>query len=108
MSALFHSLVALTYFALGAAAAFGLPLLSAAVEPVLALFAGGAVLIVGVLTHQSIVHGNRGRDIMRELGVVSASSEAMQRDLESARKELREIKTKFGGDPMGSSGSELE
>lgn len=102
--ALFHSLVALTYIALGAAAAFGLPLLSAAVEPVLALFAGAAVLIVGALTHQSIVHSSRGRDIMRELGVVSSSSEAMQRELESTRDGLREIKTQFGGGPLASSG----
>jgi cyclic-di-GMP phosphodiesterase TipF (flagellum assembly factor) len=109
MSALFHSLVALTYIALGAAAAFGLPLLGTAIEPVLALFAGAAVLIVGALTHQSIVHGSRGRDIMRELGIVASTGEAMQRDLQAARSELREIKTNISAaTPGGSSGIELE
>ena len=92
MSVLFHSLVALTYIALGAAVAFGLPLASAAIEPVLAFFVGGAVLVGGALVHQSIVNSNRGRDIMREIEVVSLSNEAMQRDLEAARNELHEIK----------------
>lgn len=108
MSVLFHSLVALTYIALGAAAAFGLPLLSVTIEPVLALFAGGAVLIGGAIAHQSIVNSSRGRDIMRELIVVSSSSEAMQRDLEATRNELREIKSHIGDEnPLGS-GMELE
>ncbi len=109
MSVLFHSLVALTYIALGAAAAFGLPLLSAAVEPVLALFAGGAVLIGGALAHQSIVNNSRGRDIIRELSIVLTSNETMQRDLDAARNELRKMKSHFGDDnPLGASDMELE
>jgi len=109
MSVLFHGLVALTYIALGAATAFGLPLLSASVEPVLALFAGGAVLIGGAFAHQSMVNSSRGRDIMRELSVVASSNEAMQRDLEATRSELHDIKTHFGDDnPLGASDIELE
>ena len=57
MSVLFHSLVALTYIALGAAAAFGLPLLSVTIEPVLALFAGGAVLIGGAMLFFIVLFG---------------------------------------------------
>jgi cyclic-di-GMP phosphodiesterase TipF (flagellum assembly factor) len=91
MSFLFHSLVALSYILLGAAAAFGLPLLATGIEPMLAFFVGGA------LGHQGLVQANRGRYIARELSVVSASSEALQRELESARDELREIKTRIGG-----------
>ena len=93
MSALFHSLVALSYVALGAAAAFGLPLLNAGIEPMIGLFAGAAILVVGALGHQSVVHGSRGRFIARELSTVSATREAMQRDLEHACSELHEIKT---------------
>jgi len=79
------------------------------VEPVLAFFAGGAVLIGGAFAHQSIVNSSRGRDIMRELSVVSATNEAMQRDLEATRSELRDIKTHFGDDnPLGASDIELE
>ena len=109
MSVLFHSLVSLTYIALGATAAFGLPLASAAIEPALAFFVGGAVLFGGALVHQSIVNSNRGRDIMREIEVVSLSNEAMQRDLEATRNELHEIKEQIGEDKqLGGSGLVLE
>ena len=97
MSVLFHSLVALSYIALGAVAAFGLPLLSAGIEPMLAMFAGGAVLVVGAIGHQALVQATRGRYIARELSLVSSSSEAMQRELQDARDELRDIKTKISG-----------
>jgi cyclic-di-GMP phosphodiesterase TipF (flagellum assembly factor) len=109
MAALFHSLVALSYVALAAAAAFGLPLLSAGIEPMLALFAGAAVLVVGALGHQSVVQSTRGRYIARELAVVSTTNEAMYRELEEARGELREIKTQVGGgDHLGHAGADLE
>ena len=73
------------------------------------LFAGAAVLVVGALGHQSIVHGSRGRFIARELGTVSATNEAMQRDLEHARSELHDIKNQFGGGhPLGPPGADLE
>jgi len=108
MSALFHSLVALSYVALGAAAAFGLPLLNADIEPMIGLFAGAAILVVGALGHQCVAHGSRGRFIARELSTVSATSEAMQRDLEHACSELHEIKTQFGDHPLGPYGADLE
>lgn len=85
MSVLFHSLVVLSYAALGAAVAFDLPLLSA------------GILVVGALSHQSVVHGSRGRLIARKLSVVTSASVSMQRDLELARNELHDIKTQFGG-----------
>ncbi len=109
MAFIFHSLVALSYIALGAAAAFGLPLLSAGIEPMLALFAGGAVLVVGALGHQSVVNGTRGRFIAQELSVVASTNEAMLRDLEEARNELREIKSQVGGGHLPSpAGADLE
>ena len=109
MSVLFHGLVALSYIAVAAAAAFGLPLLSAGIEPMLALFAGAAILVVGALAHQSVVQNKRGRYIAAELSTVAFTSEAVQRDLELARNELREIKTRFGGGHShGVPGADLE
>ncbi|MDP6473641.1 MAG: EAL domain-containing protein [Alphaproteobacteria bacterium] len=109
MAFIFHSLVALSYIALAAAAAFGLPLLSTGIEPMLALFAGGAVLVIGALGHQSVVNGTRGRYIAQELSVVASTNEAMLRDLEEARNELREIKSQVGGGHLPSpAGADLE
>ncbi|MBR45973.1 MAG: hypothetical protein CMM31_05770, partial [Rhodospirillaceae bacterium] len=97
MSGLFHSLVALSYIVLGAVAAFGLPLLSAGIEPMMAVFIGGAVLVVGAIGHQALAQATRGRYIARELSLVSSTSEAMQRELQNARDELHDIKSKIGG-----------
>jgi hypothetical protein len=56
-----------------------------------------------------VLQGTRGRDIVRELNVVSSTSEAMQCDLELARNELREIKTQIGGGhQLGPAGADLE
>lgn len=109
MSVLFHGLVALSYIAVAAAAAFGLPLLSTGIEPMLALFAGAAILVVCALGHQSVVQNRRGRFIAAELSTVTTNSAAVQRNLELARNELREIKTRFGGGhPLGVPGADHE
>ncbi|MDA0229672.1 MAG: EAL domain-containing protein [Proteobacteria bacterium] len=109
MSVLFHGLVALSYIAIAAAAAFGLPLLSTGIEPMLALFAGAAILVVSALGHQSVVQNKRGRYIAHELSAVTSTSAAVQRDLELARNELREIKTRFSDShPLGVPGADLE
>ncbi len=55
MSVIFHNLVVLSYIGVAVAAAFGLPVLCAGIEPIIALFVGAAILIVGALVYQSVL-----------------------------------------------------
>jgi cyclic-di-GMP phosphodiesterase TipF (flagellum assembly factor) len=98
MTVIFHILIALTYVTLGAVVGFVLPQSQAGLEPTVAAFSGGAVLLVSALAHQSLTQYFRGRSITQQLGSVASASDAVQRQLDDARQELRDLRLSINGD----------
>jgi len=98
MTVIFHILIALTYVTLGAVVGFVLPQSQAGLEPTSAAFAGGAVLLISALAHQSLTQYFRGRRITQQLGAVATASDAVQQQLEVARQELHELRLSINGE----------
>lgn len=98
MTVIFHILIALSYVTLGVVVGFVLPQSQAGLEPTVAAFSGGAVLLVSALAHQTLTQYLRGRNITQQLGSVASASDAVQRQLDDARQELRELRLSINGD----------
>ncbi|MSO73684.1 MAG: EAL domain-containing protein [Alphaproteobacteria bacterium] len=88
MNATFHGLVALTYLAVSAAAAFALPKVLPQIEPDFAKFAAGGIFLVSALLHQAAVYALKTRRFTQELKGLKKANVALRAELTGLRKEI--------------------
>lgn len=95
MSFLLHLLVVTIYLGASVALAFALPRLVPEVGQDLAMFSGGALLLVSGLMHQVLTSVRRTRRLTSQLTGLSSANDSIKRDLQEALGELKTMRERL-------------
>ncbi|MBM3482003.1 MAG: hypothetical protein FJX66_01740, partial [Alphaproteobacteria bacterium] len=95
MTFLIHCLIVTIYLGGSIALAFALPRLVPAVGQDLAMFAGGALLLLSGMMHQGVTSLRRSRRLSTQLTTLTSANEAIKHELGEALSELRTMRERL-------------
>jgi len=91
MTALIHGLITLSYLGLAGAVSFGLDRTSAIAEPMTAAAIGCAVVLAGVMAHQSLTRARRDHALVEAIAGVRQAQDQIEKAFAASRKDIHAL-----------------